>query len=94
LLRYLQLAAAHFAATPAQSSKLDGRDGHDLKARNEYIGPALPPIARMEQSTLRLLAGCPTARPPRCRRTRDELASPHIGFQAQTTALHPLKQVL
>jgi len=25
---------------------------------------------------------------------RDELASPHIGSQAQTTALHPLKQVL
>jgi hypothetical protein len=24
----------------------------------------------------------------------DELASPHIGSQAQTTALHPLKQVL
>jgi len=25
---------------------------------------------------------------------RDELASPHIGSQAQTTALHPLNQVL
>jgi len=25
---------------------------------------------------------------------RDKLASPHTGSQAQTTALHPLKQVL
>jgi hypothetical protein len=50
----------------------------------------------MEQSDLaafrRLL--CARRKPPGRRRQRHELASPHIGPKAQTTALHPLKQAL
>jgi hypothetical protein len=46
---------------------------------------------------LRLLAGCcaPQAAGRRgAADLRDELTAPHVGSQAQTTALHPLKQVL
>jgi hypothetical protein len=53
----------------------------------------------MEHSDLaasRRLLGMRRKRPRRrsAADQRGELASPHIGSQAQTTALHPLKQVL
>jgi hypothetical protein len=48
----------------------------------------------MEQSDLAASRRCCACAASGAADQRDELAAPHIGSQAQTTALHPLKQVL
>src|SRR5262249_57039143 len=87
---------------PNKAGPADNHDLHDFTSHDGFETTVTPkPLATVDSPgwsspTLRLLAGCcaspQAARPPRCRRPRDELASPHIGSQAQATALHPLKQ--
>jgi hypothetical protein len=59
---------------------------HRIAFKVDYdgtVGPCCfsPAAARATQA----------ATPPRCRDQCDKFASPHIGSQAQTTALHPLE---